>query len=63
MDSEKIGLTVEVVDAVPVTEKDDVVRRSYFDTRKFGKSNRGHDFPDQLTETEKRAVLEYLKSL
>lgn len=63
MDSQRIGLTIEVVGEVPSTEKDDVIRRSYFDTRKFGKSNRGHDFPESLTETEKTAMLEYLKTL
>jgi cytochrome c553 len=63
MDAEKIGLTVEVVDGVPADESDPVRRRSYFDTRKFGKSNRGHDFVDELTEDEKTAVLEYLKTL
>ncbi len=39
------------------------VRRSYFDTRKPGKSAAGHDFPDELTEDEKTAVLEYLKTI
>lgn len=63
MDRKKIGLTVEVVDRVPAEEADPVRRRSYFDTRKFGKSNRGHDFVDELTESEKNSVLEYLKTL
>ena len=39
------------------------VRRTYFDTRQPGKSAAGHDFPDVLTEAEKAAVLEYLKTL
>ena len=39
------------------------IRRSYFDTRRFGKSNAGHNFPDQLSDEEKTAVLEYLKTL
>ncbi|QEF96671.1 Cytochrome c [Stieleria maiorica] len=63
MDAEKIGLTVEVVPRIPDSVTDMAVRRSYFDTRKFGKSNRGHDFPDALGESEKRQVLEYLKTL
>lgn len=63
MDSEKIGLTVEVVDEVPFDERDSAVRRSYFDTRKFGKGNQGHEFPDRLSPPQKRAVLEYLKTL
>jgi hypothetical protein len=38
-------------------------RRTFFDTQKPGKSAAGHDFPDALTEDEKTAVLEYLKTL
>ncbi|MCA9137130.1 MAG: cytochrome c [Planctomycetales bacterium] len=63
MDAEKIGLTVEQVDSIPSDVLDIADRRSYFDTRKFGKSNAGHHFPDALTETEKTSVLEYLKTL
>ncbi len=63
MDPQKIGLTVEAVSGVPEDETDVAVKRSYFDTRKFGKSNRGHDFPDSLSESEKLQVLEYLKTL
>ena len=63
MDTERIGLTVDVVNEVPQNETDRVRRRSYFDTRLFGKSNAGHTFPDALSADEKRAVLEYLKTL
>ncbi len=63
LDPEKVGFTIEIVDKVPLTEHDPAVRRSYFDTRRFGKSNSGHDYPDELTEQEKTAVLEYLKTL
>lgn len=38
-------------------------RRRIFDTRKFGKSAAGHDYPNQLSDDEKIAVLEYLKTL
>lgn len=63
MDIEKVGLTIEEVDKVPSNEKDAVIRRSYFDTRQFGKKNSGHDYPNALSEAEKRALLEYLKTL
>lgn len=63
LDQNKMGLTVEAVDAVPPELDDPIVRRSFFDTRKFGKSNQGHDFVDVLDAGEKRAVLEYLKTL
>ena len=62
-DDEKVGLTAKVELKVPFTQLDAAIRRSYFDTNRFGKSNSGHDYPEELTDTEKRAVLEYLKTL
>ncbi|MGI9444509.1 MAG: hypothetical protein ACR2N1_18695 [Rubripirellula sp.] len=62
-DNEKVGLTIKVEPKVPFTELDAAIRRSYFDTNRFGKSNSGHDYPAELTDTERRAVLEYLKTL
>ena len=41
MDAKKIGLTVEVVDAIPASSEIPAIRRSYFDTRKFGKVIQG----------------------
>lgn len=63
LDESKVGLTVESVQRIPLTETDIAVRRQYFDTTRFGKSNRGHDYPSVLSDDEKRAVLEYLKTL
>ncbi|MDM4016336.1 hypothetical protein [Roseiconus lacunae] len=63
LDTERIGLTVEELDQVPAGIRDIVLRRSYFDTRSFGKSGKGHDFANRLSEPEKHAVLEYLKTL
>jgi mono/diheme cytochrome c family protein len=63
MDEEKVGLTIEQVSEVPAEVDDMVFRRSFFDTRQFGKSGAGHTFPDVLSEQEKQAVLEYLKTL
>jgi hypothetical protein len=63
LDTEQVGLTIRTVDRVPLTETDIAVRRQYFDTRRPGKSNAGHDYPDALTADEKQAVLEYLKTL
>ncbi|WP_437201155.1 cytochrome c [Planctomicrobium sp. SH664] len=62
-DEERGGLVIEELDAVPSEVTLPAERRHYFDTRGFGKSNSGHDYPDALTEAEKEAVLEYLKSL
>ena len=62
LDVDRMGLGIEEVDSIPkgLTAPD---RRWYFDTRQFGKSNAGHDFPNVLTEEEKNEVLEYLKTL
>ncbi|MFQ5731464.1 MAG: cytochrome c [Planctomycetaceae bacterium] len=62
-DRSKLGPDVVTFRAVPETVTDRVQRRRYFDTRKPGKSAAGHRFPEVLTEDEKRAVLEYLKTL
>lgn len=63
MDIEKVGFQVEIVDRVPLTEEDPVARRQYMDTRQFGKSAGGHTFPLELSVDDRRAVLEYLKTL
>ena len=62
-DQDKVGLEATAYERVPETVKAGHERRSYFDTSKFGKSAAGHTFPDALSEAEKRAVLEYLKTL
>ncbi len=63
LDEEKVGLTIKTVTRIPFTENDIAKRREYFDTSTFGKSNAGHPFANDLTEPEKMALLEYLKSL
>ncbi len=63
IDPEKVGFEIEVVSRVPLAQSDIAVRRQYFDTQKFGKSNHGHLFPNELTDDEKSSVLEYLKTL
>jgi cytochrome c553 len=62
-DPEKVGFEIEVVSRIPLTQTDIAIRRQYFDTQKFGKSNQGHLFPNELNADEKSAVLEYLKTL
>jgi len=62
-DTLRVGCEITVFDAIPETVTSPVERRRYFDTGKFGKSAGGHRFPDALTEPEKQAVLEYLKTL
>lgn len=62
-DEQKVGLEMVAFDNLPESVTIGSERRRYFDTRKFGKSAAGHTFPDVLDEAEKRAVLEYLKTL
>jgi len=62
-DDARVGLEVEELAEMPPGRLRSSDRRTFFDTRKTGKSAAGHDFPDALTEDEKTAVLEYLKTL
>ena len=61
-DQERVGLEFETIDAVP-SDASEAERRSYRDSSRVGMSNAGHDYPELLSESEKRAVLEYLKIL
>jgi mono/diheme cytochrome c family protein len=62
-DDSCVGLEVEELTELPPGRLRSSDRRTFFDTRKPGKSAAGHDFPDALAEDEKTAVLEYLKTL
>ncbi|MCU0708124.1 MAG: cytochrome c [Pirellula sp.] len=62
MDEQHIGLLVEELEEVPVNLEPSA-KRWYFDTRVPGKSADGHDYPSILSEPERDALLEYLKSL
>lgn len=57
------GLEVQEFNELPDSIDARAERRRYFDSQVSGKSASGHDFPAKLTEPEKRAVLEYLKTL
>lgn len=61
-DQQRVGLEIETFEGSPpaTTARE---YREYFDTRFRGKSAAGHTFPDALSETEKQALLEYLKTL
>jgi mono/diheme cytochrome c family protein len=62
-DQQKVGLEIATFEKLPADVKTGREQRKYFDTSKFGKSAGGHTFPDALEESEKQAVLEYLKTL
>ncbi len=62
-DQEHVGLAVERLAEMPRGRMSKRLRRQFYDSSEFGKSREGHTFPDVLSEVEKRAVLEYLKTL
>ena len=62
-DRDRVGLEVEAFERVPASAATPAQRRRYFDTKLPGKSSVGHLFPEILSEEEKQAVLEYLKTL
>ena len=62
-DDARLGPEVEEYDDLPAGRLLPSERRRYFDTRKPGKGSGGHDFADVLSDDEKRALLEYLKTL
>jgi mono/diheme cytochrome c family protein len=60
-DEEALGWPFEVIaspDAVPATD-----RALVYDTTRWSQSNAGHPFGDHLGAAERRAVIEYLKTL
>lgn len=59
----QVGLEFEAFDAVPLSADTPYRRRQHFDTKQRGKSAAGHRFPDRLDASQKRSVLEYLKTL
>lgn len=61
-DQQRVGLSVDESETVPAAI-DHAERRRFFDTRRFGKSAGGHQFPASLNEQQREAVLEYLKTL
>lgn len=62
-DHERMGLQVETFEKLPAEARSGAARREYFTTKAFSKSAAGHDFPNKLSEAERRSVLEYLKTL
>lgn len=62
-DQSRVGLEVVEMTSLPEGIKSAKEKRKYFDTRLFAKSAQGHTFPEALSEDEKAAVIEYLKTL
>jgi mono/diheme cytochrome c family protein len=62
-DPEKLGWKIDVLDK-PADEKLPAIeRRKVYDTSQPGRANTGHTFGDKLTDDERMAIIEYLKTL
>jgi hypothetical protein len=62
-DAARLGLIFTELDAPPREDLPPFERRKIYDTSGPGQSNRGHTFGDDLTDDERLAVIEYLKTL
>ena len=62
-DQHHAGVNFSSFKALPESATTPYEQRRYFDTKRFGKSKAGHTFPEKLTATEKKQVLEFLKTL
>jgi hypothetical protein len=62
-DPVKLGWKIRVLKKGPDPKLPAFERRKVYDTTQPGRGNGGHTFGDKLTEAERMAVIEYLKTL
>jgi hypothetical protein len=62
-DPAKLGWKFKELDGPPDAMLPAIERRKVYDTGPRGRGNGGHTFGDKLTEDERAAVIEYLKTL
>jgi mono/diheme cytochrome c family protein len=62
-DSVRVGWKYTEVSAPPSEKLHPHERRKVYDTSRPGRSNAGHTFGDKLTDEQRMAVIEYLKTL
>jgi mono/diheme cytochrome c family protein len=62
-DPVKLGWKITVLDRPADPKLPAIERRKVYDTTQPGRGNGGHTFGDELTEEERMAVIEYLKTL
>ncbi|XXF81166.1 c-type cytochrome [Myxococcaceae bacterium GXIMD 01537] len=63
IDAEALGWKYQELKHGKAEEKDGDARKHLYDTTLPGYSNQGHTFGDDLSEEQRRAVIEYLKTL
>jgi mono/diheme cytochrome c family protein len=62
-DPTRLGWKITVLRSGPDPKLPAIERRKVYDTTQPGRHNTGHPFGDKLTEPERMAVIEYLKTL
>jgi mono/diheme cytochrome c family protein len=62
-DKDKVGWKVTELREPPTETLPPIERRKVYDTTQPGRSNAGHTYGDVLTDEERAAVIEYLKTL
>ncbi len=62
-DAHKLGWKVQVLEQGPDPKLPVFERRKVYDTTQPGRGNTGHTFGDKLTDAERWAIIEYLKTL
>ena len=62
-DPDRLGLKITVLDHGPGPDVPAIERRKVYDTTRPSQGNGGHRFGDKLSEDERMAVIEYLKTL
>ncbi|HEY7313156.1 MAG TPA: hypothetical protein VH643_27655 [Gemmataceae bacterium] len=63
-DADKLGWKIEVLrDKRDAAKLSPIEQRKIYDTTQIGRGNGGHTFGDKLSDEERAAVIEYLKTL
>ncbi len=62
-DQVRVGWKIEALPAGPAADLPGPLRRRIYDTTQPGRGNQGHTFGDALNTDERRALIEYLKTL
>jgi mono/diheme cytochrome c family protein len=62
-DRENVGHRVTVLERPPFRNLPGIEQRKVYDTTKVGRGNMGHRYGDKFSDEQRRAVIEYLKTL
>lgn len=62
-DPVRVGWKVQPLDRPPSSSLPAIERRKVYDTSQPGRSNEGHTYGDHLSDDERMALIEYLKTL